>query len=86
MAVLLKLTSTIKMTCSNKQLRPDWTISRDKFIAILNAFKAKDIVNRRFINELQSTQRMQWGKLLFHPEFGSYSLDDENLTRLTMIN
>jgi hypothetical protein len=63
-----------------KQLRPDWAISRDKFsIAILNAFKAKDMVNRRFINELQSTQRMQWGKLLFHPEFGSYSLDDDKL-------
>jgi hypothetical protein len=48
-----------------KAVRPNWAISRDTFLVILSAFKAKDDANRHFLNELQATQRMQWGKLLF---------------------
>jgi hypothetical protein len=35
--------------------------------------------DRRFINELQANQRQHWGKLLFHPAYGAYSLDDDKL-------
>jgi hypothetical protein len=51
-----------------KALRPNWAISRAKFMAILNSFKAKDMNNRRFLTEL-----------LFHPSCESYSLDDDTL-------
>jgi hypothetical protein len=45
----------------------------------LSAFKAKNNGDRRFLNELQANQRRHWGKLLFEPAYGSYSLDDDKL-------
>jgi hypothetical protein len=62
-----------------KPLRSDWGMSKAKFFAILDAFKSKDMTNRRFINELHANQRRHFGSLLFHPEYGSYPLDDDKL-------
>ncbi len=42
-------------------------------------FKARDQCNRCFLNELQANTRRHWGRLLFHPQYGSYSLDDDKL-------
>jgi hypothetical protein len=47
----------------HKPLTIDWSISYENKFTFLSSFKAKNNVNRRFLNETHAQQRQHWGKL-----------------------